>query len=84
MILMSRNGELLQLSNHASYKMLEALVNITDQTRRHQETLATILDTSQADSAMLKILSVVATVCLPASLVAVSHPKKLHASHIRR
>lgn len=52
--------------------MLQMLVDITNQSREQQATLAVILSTGQADSTMLKMLSIVATVCLPASLVAVS------------
>lgn len=48
------------------------LVNVMDQTPRQQETLATILVKGQVDSTMLKALSVVATVCLLAALIAVS------------
>jgi Mg2+ and Co2+ transporter CorA len=72
MVLECQNGELLHASNQASYRMLEILVNITDQSRLQQQTLATILSNGQADSALLKALSIVATVCLPASLIAVS------------
>lgn len=52
--------------------MLEALVDIANQSKQQQGLLTTILGNGQADSAMLKALSVVATVCLPAALVAVS------------
>jgi len=73
-VLVCRNGELLQAFNNASYRMLEVLVDITNQSKQQQGTVATILGNGQADSAMLKALSVVATVCLPAALVAVSCP----------
>lgn len=52
--------------------MLQGLVNISEQSRKQQETLTIILGHGQADSAMLKALSIVATVCLPASLIAVN------------
>ncbi len=52
--------------------MVEVLVDITNQSKQQQGTPATILGNGQADSAMLKALSMVATVCLPAALVAVS------------
>jgi hypothetical protein len=71
-ILMFRNEELLQASNRASGKTLDTLLHITDQGKGQQETLTKLLGTGQADSALLKALSMVATVCLPASLVAVS------------
>jgi hypothetical protein len=71
-ILMFRNEELMQASNRASGKALHALLNITDQEKQQQHILTRILLAGQADSALLKTLSIVATVCLPASLVAVS------------
>lgn len=69
---MFRNEELLQASNRASSQTLATLLHITDQGKGQQETLTKLLGTGQADSALLKALSIVATVCLPASLVAVS------------
>jgi hypothetical protein len=69
---MFRNEELLQASNRASGKTLDTLLHITDQGRGQQETLTKLLGIGHADSALLKALSMVATVCLPASLVAVS------------
>ncbi|EPS37252.1 hypothetical protein H072_9064 [Dactylellina haptotyla CBS 200.50] len=69
-ILAFRNGELLNTSVNASGKMLQSLVDLTNQGKEHQETLAFLATTGQADSAILKALAVVATVCLPASLVA--------------
>lgn len=62
----------MQVSNRASSKALHALLNITDQEKQQQHILTRILLVGQADSALLKTLSMVATVCLPASLVAVS------------
>ena len=52
--------------------MLQALVEIGDQSSCQQALLTTLLSHGRADSVMLKALSVVATVCLPASLIAVS------------
>ena len=69
---MFHNEELLQVSNRASGKTLETLLNITDQGKQQQQTLTDLFGNGQADSAMLKALSMVATICLPASLVAVS------------
>ncbi|KIY00206.1 uncharacterized protein Z520_03891 [Fonsecaea multimorphosa CBS 102226] len=69
-ILAFRNEDLLQTFNRASCATLEALFEITNQGRYQQETLTRLLGQGQADSAMLKALSVVSTVCLPASLVA--------------
>jgi hypothetical protein len=68
---MFRNEELLQVSNRASGKALHALLSLTDQEKQQQHTLTSILSVGQADSALLKTLSIVATVCLPASLIAV-------------
>ena len=70
-ILMFRNEELLKESNRASCKTLNTLLDIADQGRLQQESLTRLLGNGQADSGMLKALSMVATVCLPASLVAV-------------
>jgi hypothetical protein len=78
-ILTCQNSDLLQSSDKASNSMLQALVDIASQTRQQQETLNTILSTGQGDSSMLKGLAVVATVCLPASLVAVSLANLLFA-----
>lgn len=57
--------------------MLLTLVEMTNQSRHQQKTLTQLMSNGQADSIMLKTLSVVATVCLPASLVAVSSSPKL-------
>ena len=70
---MFRNEELLRQSNQASNRTLKTLLTITDQGKLQQEALTSILSNAQADSGMLKALSMVATVCLPASLIAVSH-----------
>ena len=70
--LMFRNEELMQASNRASGKTLGTLLHITDQGKQQQQTLTDLFGNGQADSAMLKALSIVATVCLPASLVAVT------------
>ena len=69
---MFRNEGLWQAFDRASGKTLEALLHITDQGKHQQQTLTDLFRNGQADSAMLKALSVVATVCLPASLIAVS------------
>ncbi|KAL2839735.1 hypothetical protein BJY01DRAFT_250335 [Aspergillus pseudoustus] len=69
-LLMFRNEELLHTSNQASCKTLNALLDLTTQGKQQQETLNSLLWRGYADSAMLKALSIVATVCLPASLVA--------------
>ncbi len=69
---MFHNEELLHVSNQASGKTLGTLLNITDQGKQQQQTLTDLFGNGQVDSAMLKTLSIVATVCLPASLVAVS------------
>ncbi|KAL2821011.1 hypothetical protein BDW59DRAFT_164416 [Aspergillus cavernicola] len=69
-LIMFRNEELLHTSNQASCKSLKALLDLTGQGKQQQETLNGLLWHGHADSAMLKALSVVATVCLPASLVA--------------
>ena len=66
-----RNEELLGASFGASCKSLGTLLDLTNQGKCQQETLTNILSNGQADSALLKTLSMVATVCLPASLVAV-------------
>jgi hypothetical protein len=70
-----RNEELLQASNRASCKSLDTLLDLTSQGKYQQEVLVKILGNGQADSALLKTLSMVATVCLPASLVAVGITK---------
>ena len=72
-ILIFRNEVLLQNSNGASYDALSTLLHIAQQSRNQQETLAQLLGAVQADSVLLKALSIVATVYLPASLVAVSN-----------
>ncbi|KAL3461778.1 hypothetical protein BJX64DRAFT_151707 [Aspergillus heterothallicus] len=69
-LLMFRNEELLHNSNRASCKTLDALLDLSNQGKQQQETLNGLFWRGYADSAMLKALSVVATVCLPASLVA--------------
>ena len=69
---MFRNEVLLQNTNRASNDALGALLSIMQQSRGHQETLTQLFGTVQADSVLLKVLSIVATVCLPASLIAVS------------
>lgn len=69
---MFRNEELLQVSNRASCKTLGMLLTIADQGKLQQESLSRLLVNGQADTGMLKALSMVATVYLPASLVAVS------------
>lgn len=70
-VLVSRSNEMSRASTVSSHKMLELLVNIAENSRVQQTTMATILEHGQADSAMLKVLSIIATVCLPASLIAV-------------
>ena len=66
-----RNEELLQASFGASCRSLGTLLDLTNQGKCQQETLTDILRNGLADSALLKALSMVATVCLPASLIAV-------------
>jgi hypothetical protein len=79
---MFRNEELLHASNRASCKTLDALLDLTSQGKRQQETLTSLLRHGYADSAMLKALSVVATVCLPPSLLAVSYTYLLEAEDL--
>ncbi|KAK9423248.1 hypothetical protein SUNI508_14044 [Seiridium unicorne] len=69
---MFRNSELLRSSNQASNQTLESLLKLTNQGSRQQETLKSLAVSGQANSVMIKALSVVATVFLPASLIAVS------------
>ncbi|KAI0443004.1 hypothetical protein F4803DRAFT_550573 [Xylaria telfairii] len=69
-VLVSRNNEMSRASTASSHKMLELLVDIAENSRVQQTTMATILEHGQADSAMLTVLSIIATVCLPASLIA--------------
>ena len=69
---MFRNEVLLATSNRAAGDTFNTLVKITEQGKTQQETLTQLLGTGQADSALVKALSMVATVCLPASLIAVS------------
>lgn len=72
---MFRNEELQQDSTRASCKTLGMLVDLGDQGKRQQETLASVAVSSHANAGMLKILSAAATIYLPASLVAVSLTK---------
>jgi len=76
---MFRNEGLLQNFNRHSGDTLDALSAINQQSRIHQATLTQLFATVQADSVLLKILGIVATVYLPASLVAVSG---LESSHL--
>jgi len=69
-ILIHRNSLLLQTSNHSSANTLAALLEITMQSKAQQDILTSLLGNAQADSMLLKALSMVATICLPASLVA--------------
>ncbi|TKA72827.1 hypothetical protein B0A55_06036, partial [Friedmanniomyces simplex] len=69
-VLMFRNEVLLQNFNRHSGDTLDALLAINQQSRVHQATLTQLFATAQADSVLLKILSIVATVYLPASLIA--------------
>ncbi|KAK1058949.1 hypothetical protein LTR74_013006 [Friedmanniomyces endolithicus] len=69
-VLMFRNEVLLQNFNRHSGDTLDALLAINQQSRIHQATLTQLFATVQADSVLLKILGIVATVYLPASLVA--------------
>ena len=77
-VLMFRNEVLLQNFNRHSGDTLDALLAINQQSRIHQATLTQLFATVQADSVLLKILGIVATVYLPASLVAVSESKSYH------
>ena len=72
-MLVIQNGEPLPASSQASYQLLQALVNTVEQTRRQQQISAAIFSKVQADSALLKAISILATVCLPVTIVAVSH-----------
>ncbi|KAL5334455.1 hypothetical protein BJX70DRAFT_17930 [Aspergillus crustosus] len=68
--LIFRNEELLGGANQASARTLYALFDIASQGKQQQETLTRLLWHGYADSTMLKALSIVATVCMPPTLVA--------------
>lgn len=71
-ILTLRNEALLQASNSASNVTLTTLLEISQQSRDQHALLAKLFGAVQADSVLLKALSIMATVYLPASLIAVS------------
>ncbi|KAK0839218.1 hypothetical protein LTS02_017556 [Friedmanniomyces endolithicus] len=79
---MFRNEVLLQNFNRHSGDTLDALLAINQQSRIHQATLTQLLATVQADSVLLKILGIVATVYLPASLVAKARSKTVFSSNL--
>ncbi|KAK0941806.1 hypothetical protein LTR29_006698 [Friedmanniomyces endolithicus] len=80
-VLMFRNEGLLQNFNRHSGDTLDALSAINQQSRIHQATLTQLFATVQADSVLLKILGIVATVYLPASLVA-ARPKTVFSANL--
>ncbi|KAL4879759.1 hypothetical protein BJY04DRAFT_219846 [Aspergillus karnatakaensis] len=69
-LLMFQNEELQRGSNKASSRTLTGLFELASQSRQHQETLNGFMWHGRVDSAMLKALSVVATIFIPATLVA--------------
>lgn len=71
-ILTLRNEALLQASNSASNVTLTTLLEISQQSRDQHALLTKLFGAVQADSVLLKALSIMATVYLPASLIAVS------------
>ena len=71
-ILTLRNEALLQASNSASNVTLTTLLEISQQSRDQHAILTKLFGAVQADNVLLKALSIIATVYLPASLIAVS------------
>ena len=67
-----RNEALLQNASETMNQSLEALRGITYQTQKENNTLSRVALQTQKDSKALKALTTIATVYLPASLIAVS------------
>jgi hypothetical protein len=67
-----RNGEILWKTSHAIHENLAIVRQIAFQSDQRSETLATLAVQCQRDSKRLKALTQVATMYLPATLIAVS------------
>ena len=67
-----RNDQVLRDTNRAMQATLDVLQNIAFQNQRENETLAKLALNGQSDSKTLKALTLIATMYLPASLIAVN------------
>jgi hypothetical protein len=73
-ILSFRNEELLRCVNESTYKSIELVRDAAAHIQRENADLAMLTRQSRRDSMALKALTTVATVFLPASLIAVKPP----------
>jgi hypothetical protein len=75
-ILQSRNNENMHEQSRALMRDIEALQGIANDTRSQSKTIASIARQASRDSQSIKALTTVATMYLPASLLAVRDPSR--------
>lgn len=78
-ILDIRGNETLQATNYANHCNLEVLQRVTTEIRQENATFADLARQGQRDSKMLKDLSFVAVMYVPASLLAVCSYALVHS-----
>lgn len=78
-ILNFRNEDLLVKSNEALHKSSDAIREIALAAKAENELISALIGKSQRDSHTVKVLTYIALIYLPASLVAVSPVNSAHA-----